>query len=198
MYKHLKRMIIAVCIWAGIAFIFILPMVVLWGISFDAETYETIPNPVAMRAMFIILAIACTFPFVMFWVEIVKLLKINHMNNLFEADADGYIPAAELAKQMGTSELKVIRKVNTASRKGYIVNVNYNAAQKAFLLSDNIADPSATRFKGQGTIINNNPFVGVNCPTCAAALKIRANTQGTCPFCGRTVVAPYYGAEQAK
>ena len=63
------------------------------------------------------------------------------MNNLFDADADGYIPAAELAKQMGTSELKVIRKVNNAIRKGYIVNVNYNAAQKAFLLSDTLQGP---------------------------------------------------------
>ncbi len=32
---------------------------------------------------------------------------------------------------------------------------------------------------------------GTNCPTCAAALKIRANTLGTCPFCGKELFVPY-------
>ena len=196
MYKHLKRIIIAICIWAGIAVMCILPAVVFWGISFDAKTYETIPNPLAMRICFILLALATTVPFIMFWVKTVQLLIINHMNNLFEADADGFVPVSEMARAMGTSEAKVIKKVTGAIRKGYIVNVNYSAAQKAFLLSDKIAD-SSTRFKGQGAP-PNNPFVGVNCPTCAAALKIRANTQGVCPFCGRQLFVPYNDPNQAQ
>ena len=182
-------MTIAVCIWCGIAILFTLPGVVFWGISFDTKTYENISDPLAMRISFIILAIASTVPFVMFWIKLVQLLIINHMNNLFEADADGFVPVAEFAKEMGLSEAKAVKKVNNAIRKGYIVNVNYNAGQKAFLLSDKITDAS-TRFKGQGAPANI-PFVGINCPTCAAALKIRANTEGICPFCGRTVIAPY-------
>ena len=38
----------------------------------------------------------------------------------------------------------------------------------------------------------NKPFIGVHCPGCAASLKIRANTQGTCPYCGRLITAPSY------
>ena len=195
MYKNLKRIIIAVCIWGGIAMMCILPAVVFWGISFDTKTYETAAEPVAARIIFILLAIASTVPFIMFWIKIVKLLVINHMNNLLEADTDGFVPVNELARAMGTSEARVTKKVNGAIRKGYLVNINYSASQKAFLLSDKIADPSATRFKGQGAP-PNNPFVGINCPTCAAALKIRANAQGVCPFCGRTVYASYSATEQ--
>ena len=113
------------------------------------------------------------------------------MYNQFEADTDGFVPVSEFAREMGTSETKIVKKVTNAIRKGYIVNVNYNASQKAFLLSDKIIDSTATRFKGQGAYADNNPFIGTNCPTCAAALKIRANTLGTCPFCGRELFVPY-------
>ena len=197
MYKHLKKMTIAVIIWAVIACIFIMPCIVLWGFSIFGD-FSDLKEALATRITCIILAIAMTVPFVMFWIKMVQLLVINHMNNLFEADADGFVPVSELAKEMGRSEEKVIRKVNNAIRKGYIVNVNYSAAQKAFLLSDKITDLSATRFKGQVSMSAVNPFVGVNCPTCAAALKIRANTEGTCPFCGRTIIASYSAPESTQ
>ena len=103
----------------------ILPAVVFWGISFDTKTYETAAEPVAARIIFILLAIASTVPFIMFWIKIVKLLVINHMNNLLEADTDGFVPVNELARAMGTSEARVIKKVNGAIRKGYLVNINY-------------------------------------------------------------------------
>lgn len=75
MYKNLKRIIIAVCIWGGIAMMCILPAVVFWGISFDTKTYETAAEPVAARIIFILLAIASTVPFIMFWIKIVKPLS---------------------------------------------------------------------------------------------------------------------------
>ena len=190
MYKHLKKITIAIIIWAVIAVMCILPSVVLWCAIFMGA-FDELENALATKIIFTIIAVATTVPFVFFWIKIVQLLIINRMNNLFEADADGFVPVSEFAREMGTSEARVIKKVTNAIRKGYIVNVNYSAAQKAFLLSDKIIDSTATRFKGQGAYVSNNPFIGINCPACAAALKIRANTQGVCPFCGRTVFAPY-------
>ena len=197
MYKHLKKMTIAIIIWAVIAVMCIMPAVVLWGATFFGA-FDELEEALATKIVVIILAIATTVPFVMFWIKTVQLLIINHMNNLFEADADGFVPVSEFAREMGMSEAKVIKKVTNAIRKGYIVNVNYSAAQKAFLLSDKIIDSTATRFKGQGAYFNNNPFLGTNCPTCAAALKIRANTLGTCPFCGREIFVPYAVPETTK
>lgn len=197
MYKHLKKMTIAIIIWGAIAVVCVLPAIVLWGATFFGA-FDELDNSLATKLVFIIFAIAATVPFVMFWIKIVQLLIINRMNNLFEADADGFVPVSEFAREMGTSEAKVIKKVTGAIRKGYIVNVNYSAARKAFLLSDKIIDSTATRFKGQGAYIGNNPFVGTNCPTCAAALKIRANTLGTCPFCGREIFVPYAVPETTK
>lgn len=197
MYKHLKKMTIAIIIWAVIAVMCVIPAVVLWGATLFGA-FDELEEALATKIVFIILAIATTVPFVMFWIKMVQLLIINHMNNLFEADADGFVPVDEFAREMGTSEAKVIKKVTNAIRKGYIVNVNYSAAQKAFLLSDKIIDSTATRFKGQGAYFNNNPFLGINCPTCAAALKIRANTQGTCSFCGKEIFVPYAVPETTK
>ena len=197
MYKHLKKMTIAIIIWGAIAVMCVIPAVVLWGATLFGA-FDELEEALATKIVFIILAIAATVPFVMFWIKMVQLLIINHMNNLFEADADGFVPVDEFAREMGTSEAKVIKKVTNAIRKGYIVNVNYSAAQKAFLLSDKIIDSTATRFKGQGAYFNNNPFLGINCPTCAAALKIRANTQGTCPFCGKEIFVPYAVPETTK
>ena len=190
-------MTIAIIIWAVIAVICITPAIILWGAAFFAD-FSDLDEALASKIIVIILAIATTVPFVMFWIKTIQLLIINHMNNLFEADADGFVPVSEFAREMGTSEAKVIKKVTNAIRKGYIVNVNYSAAQKAFLLSDKIIDSSATRFKGQSAYVCNNPFLGINCPTCAAALKIRANTQGTCPFCGKELFVPYSGQEQGQ
>ena len=138
-------MTIAIIIWGAIAVMCVIPAVVLWGATLFGA-FDELEEALATKIVFIILAIATTVPFVMFWIKMVQLLIINHMNNLFEADADGFVPVDEFAREMGTSEAKVIKKVTNAIRKGYIVNVNYSAAQKAFLLSDKIIDSTATRF----------------------------------------------------
>ena len=186
MYKNIKKMSISICIWASIQVVFLLPAVTCWAITFDNSVYEDMSDPWMYRIAYLFVAIISTVPSVFFWIKFVQLLVINRINNLLEADADGFVPVAELAKEMGMSEAKMIKKANNAIRKGYLINCNYSMSQKAFLLSDKTGQPN---LNAPGAP-ENRPFIGVSCPSCAASLKIRANTQGTCPFCGRLIQAP--------
>ena len=192
MYKNIKKMSVAICIWAGIAVISILPAVVFWGISFDTEVYENFENPVMYRIVYLFFALLFTVPFVVFWLKTVQLMLINRLNDLLAADADGFVPISELSKAMGLTEAKMIKKATKAIRKGYLINCNYSMTQKAFLLSDKIGKPQ----QAHPGIPEDRPFIGVSCPCCAASLKIRANTQGTCPFCGQVILAPSYKGNQ--
>ena len=186
MYKNVKKMAVSICIWAFVQVFFLVPGITCWWITFDSSAYDGLNDPMMYRIAYLFVAIISTVPFVFFWIKVVQLLIINRFNTLFEADADGFIPVAELAKEMGMSEAKLIKKTNNAIRKGYLINCNYSASQRAFLLSDKTGKPE-TQFPGMPA---NQPFIGVSCPSCAASLKIRATTQGTCPFCGRLIQAP--------
>ena len=126
--------------------------------------------------------------FVVFFIKGAHAVFTRRISDLFTADADGFVPVSELAKALGYTEDKTISKVTKMIRKGYLINCNYSANQRAFLLSDKIGAPTGM-YQGAPA---NNPFVGVHCPGCAASLKIRANTMGTCPYCGRLITAPYY------
>lgn len=191
MYKNLKRMTISVYIWCAAGFVSILPAVVFWGISFDTKTYETVDDPAPMRIVFFILALLFTTPLVVFFINIGKLFVVNRLSELFSADADGFVPVSELASAMGMTEDKVIAKATSAIRKGHLINCNYSAHQRAFLLSDKIGTPTGM-FQGAPA---NHPFIGVHCPGCGASLKIRESTQGTCPYCGRLIIAAQYSAK---
>ena len=120
-------------------------------------------------------------------------LAIQRISDLFTADTDGFVPVSELAKGMGMPEKMLIKKATRAIRKGTLVNCNYSVSKRAFLLSDKIGK----NYENGGGIPENKPFVGVNCPSCAASLKIRANTVGICPFCGKQLIAQY-SPEQPK
>ena len=188
MYQNKRRGIVGTIIWCVLCGISVLPAVVLWGITFDTKTYQKMDDPVAMRIMYLVFAIVFTAPFVVFFIKGGHAVFTRRISDLFTADADGFVPVSELAKALGYTEDKTISKVTKMIRKGYLINCNYSANQRAFLLSDKIGAPTGM-YQGAPA---NNPFVGVHCPGCAASLKIRANTMGTCPYCGRLITAPYY------
>ena len=181
MYKNAKKISISICIWLGIQMVFLLPAVVCWGITFDNSVYEKMNDPWMYRAAYLFIALISSFPFVMFWIKFAQSMILVRIDSLLEADQDGFVPIGDLAKAMGLSVPKMIKKINNAIRKGYLINCNYSVTQKAVLLSDKIGKPD-TQFRGMP---ENLPFIGVRCPCCGASLKIRAKTQGTCPFCGR-------------
>ena len=188
MYQNKSRGIVGTIIWCVLCGISVLPAVVLWGITFDTKVYQKMDDPVAMRIMYLVFAIVFTAPFVVFFIKGSHAVFTRRISDLFTADADGFVPVSELAKALGYTEDKTISKVTKMIRKGYLINCNYSANQRAFLLSDKIGAPTGM-YQGAPA---NNPFVGVHCPGCAASLKIRANTMGTCPYCGRLITAPYY------
>ena len=181
-------MIAGYYIWFVITMICVMPAVVFWGISCDGKTYENLDDPVPMRIIFFVFAIAFTTPMVISWIKSSNAFFVRRVSDLFTADADGFVPVSELATAMGIPEYKLVDKITFYMRKGYIINCNYSAAQKAFLLSDKIGAPTSMY---QGAPVNQ-PFIGVHCPGCGASLKIRANTQGTCPYCGRLIIAPSF------
>ncbi|MCR4671276.1 MAG: hypothetical protein K5643_08800 [Saccharofermentans sp.] len=115
-----------------------------------------------------------------------RLSFVTRANRLLEKDEDGYVPLNEFAKEMGLTEEKLINYFEYGMRKGYIVNMNYDSAHRVFLLSDKMT-PQRSILMGRP---EDRPFIGVHCPGCAASLKIRTSTGGTCPYCGRTIVAP--------
>lgn len=186
MYRNARKLSLSICIWAGISCFLLLPTFTLWGISFDRSAYEELSNPLTYRIAYIFLALVCTTPFIIFWITFIRSLMIQRISDFFTADADGFVPVADLAKAMGMSEARMIKTTDKAIRKGYLVNCNYSVSQRAYLLSDKIGQ----NYENGGGIPENKPFIGVSCPCCAASLKIRASTQGTCPFCGRLIQAP--------
>ena len=188
MYQNKNRGIVATIIWCVVSGICIMPAVVLWGISFDTKTYQKIDDPLMFRVMYLVFAIAFTAPIVVFFYKAIQAGYVRHISDLFTADADGFVPVSELARALGKTEEQTISKITTLIRKGYLINCNYSANQRAFLLSDKIGAPT-TMYQGAPA---NNPFIGVHCPGCGASLKIRSNTMGTCPYCGRLITAPTF------
>lgn len=122
MYKNTKKISIAICIWAGIQVIFVVPAVVFWGISFDTATYEKMTDPWMYRTAFLFLALISTFPSVMFWIKFVQCMVIVRLNSLLEKDQDGFVPIADLAKAMGKSVPGMIKKLNNYIRKGHVLS----------------------------------------------------------------------------
>lgn len=188
MYQNRSRGIVATIIWCIVSGMCILPAVVLWGISFDTKIYERLEDPGLYRVMYLVFAIAFTAPIVVFFIKGAQAAYVRHISDLFTADADGFVPVSEFAKALNKTEEQTINKITELIRKGYLINCNYSAHQRAFLLSDKIGAPT-NMYQGAPA---NNPFIGVHCPGCAASLKIRANTQGTCPYCGRLITAPSF------
>ena len=183
MYRNARKLSLSVCIWAGISCFLLLPTVTFWGISFDKSVYEDLSNPLTYRIGYIFLALL----FTIFWITFFRSLTIQRISDFFTADADGFVPISDLAKAMGMSEARLIKRTTKAIQKGLLVNCNYSVSQRAFLLSDKIG----RNYENGGGVPENKPFVGVNCPSCAAAIKIRANTVGICPFCGKQLIAQY-------
>ena len=194
MYQNRSKGVVAPIIWCIVCGMCIMPAVVLWGITFDTKIYETIDEPVLYRMMYLVFAIAFTAPIVVFFIKCAQTAAVRHISDLFTADADGFVPVAELARALNKTEEETISKITKMIRRGYLINCNYSAHQRAFLLSDKIGAPT-TMFQGAP---ENKPFIGVHCPGCAASLKIRANTMGTCPYCGRLISAPTFDPETNK
>lgn len=103
------------------------------------------------------------------------------MNNLLVNDEDGLIPVKEICDYLHMDRKKFEKARLYGIRKKIFINMVYDDANDRFILSDRYKPGEKTTAK---------PFIGMSCPGCAAALKIRSGATCQCPVCGREVTAP--------
>lgn len=185
MYKNNNKLLVTMFIWmilAGNGFI--------WAFIFcgvGTSELKGLDDALPYRIVYLFLAALNIGLIVLCGIKYMHMMAVNEINRFFSADEDGYVPLSDLSKALNYPEYKVLKIINTNLRKGYLINFNYDASERAFLLSDKYKPSSSIRFYGEP---ENRPFIGVHCPGCAASLKIRSGTAGTCPYCGREVIAP--------
>ena len=186
MYKNIGKMTLSTAIWGVLSTIGFLNAMIMFGILTDRKYTEKIDN--GMRALYAVIFLVGAALVCIFWKKFMNFGLIGRMNDIFMADDDGYVPLEDLSKELGMSAEKILPVANMGIRKGYMINLNYNASEKAFLLSDKLKKPEPVL----AGVPENKPFIGIHCPGCAASLKIRSNTRGVCPYCGREILAPEY------
>ena len=184
MYINNKKTYFSLFWWTLVGSVAFMGAAIFTGIFFDDSPMD---DPVPTKIMFFLMAAGSIALLVCYIRNMTMLGTVTRLNRLFAADEDGYVPVEDLCKETGIPEHKLLAQTNKAMLKGYIINCNYNAAEKAFLLSDKIRKVPALTLRGAP---ENKPFIGIHCPGCAASLKIRVETKGTCPYCGREIIAP--------
>lgn len=187
MYKNQSKLVATLLIWSAIAVPAFCFGIVLLGVLGSRPKVE---DPVSVYALYIIMLIPCAFLIYMYFRRFGNVGFAQRVSNYFEKDSDGLVPVNEFATAMGMTQEQVVKKTNYLIRKGYLVNTNYDNAHRVFLLSDKYRPQS--EFAVSRGLPEDKPFQGVTCPGCAAALKIRAETRGVCPYCGREIIGPSF------
>lgn len=99
-----------------------------------------------------------------------------NINTFLQADDDGIVYIKDLAAYLKKPEVKAIKIIKYMIRKKILVRLNYNNEEKIIMLTDRR--------------IHETSFIGIHCPGCQAALKVRTNTESVCPICGRRLFVP--------
>ena len=174
MYINRKRASVSICIWSAI---FVPAFTMLFAVIGTAVEYGEIYDfPVLFT-----LGVICVVLIFFYVRTLVYQMRIAAMERVFQNDEDGVVPADELAKYLNISEAKLRRIRIYGERKRLLINCVFDAENNRYVLTDRYDQEKA---------VGTKPFVGMSCPGCAAPLKIRAGSTGTCPFCGRDVTAP--------
>ena len=99
-----------------------------------------------------------------------------NINTFLQADDDGIVYIKDLAAYLKKPEVKAIKIIKYMIRKKILVRLNYNNEEKIIMLTDRR--------------VHETSFIGIHCPGCQAALKVRTNTESVCPICGRRLFVP--------
>ncbi|MBO4243350.1 MAG: hypothetical protein J5883_08745 [Clostridiales bacterium] len=108
------------------------------------------------------------------------------INTIMKNDDDGLVPVKELCGYLNMTREKFEKARLYGIRKKILINMVYDDANDRFVLTDRF-DPAKAAANEEKAA---KPFIGMSCPGCAAALKIRSGATGICPVCGREVTAP--------
>lgn len=180
MYKNKERIFLSILLWSPLFVIGCTGVFIFIGVICDNIGSLN----AAQIALFVFMGALCASLAWLYTRKFKELMIMNAISELLAADADGIVPLKELAKQMDKPEMVLLKYIDKGMRKGFLVNMNYNAAEGAVYLSDR-ARQAEILLKGAP---EDKPFVGVHCEGCGASLKIRVKTKGTCPFCGREII----------
>ena len=99
-----------------------------------------------------------------------------NINTFLQADDDGIVYIKDLAAYLKKPEVKAIKIIKYMIRKKILVRLNYNNEEKIIMQTDRR--------------VHETSFIGIHCPGCQAALKVRTNTESVCPICGRRLFVP--------
>ena len=99
-----------------------------------------------------------------------------NINTFLQADDDGIVYIKDLAAYLKKPEVKAIKIIKYMIRKKILVRLNYNNEEKIIMRTDRR--------------VHETSFIGIHCPGCQAALKVRTNTESVCPICGRRLFVP--------
>lgn len=181
MYKNKEKMLVSILLWSVVGVIGFTGVFIFLGVFFDTLG----STEASVGAGFLFCAFVCGAMVWLYLKTFANLMVMNRISDLLALDEDGVVPLQELADEMKTPKMKLLRHMDKGMRKGFLVNMNYNASDGVIYLSDRARRKEAILFKG---VPEDKPFVGVHCEGCGASLKIRVRTRGTCPFCGREII----------
>lgn len=174
MYINRNKTTFLILIWSVIVVPAFMFDVVIAGTMGEYQNWELFPM---FSFFFVVFGLLC-WGYVRTFKRIMQLAK---MESVLKNDADGIVPADEIMEYMNISPKEFAKIRSYAERKKLLINLVYDETNRNFILTDR-ADVKAGS--------KDRPFIGLSCPGCAAPLKIRSGTTGSCPFCGRDVTAP--------
>jgi len=180
LYVNRSKISVSVCLWSVLFVIGFTGAFIFIGTLCEEGPFD---NPVPTILFFLLCAAGCIFLVIKYLLRLSIFSFVYKLDRLFEADADGYVPLEELARESGYDVEKTLNKLRFVIRKGWLINLNYNETDRVVLLSDKAGSPLL------GGKPEDKPFIGVHCQSCGASLKVRTNTEATCPFCGRRINA---------
>ena len=100
---------------------------------------------------------------------------VTFCNKIFENDPDGEVEIDEILARKGRApRSSYAAKIEKLYDKGFFKNLTYDKKYRYFELTDKI----------KNVALYNRRFIGINCPGCAAPLKIRKGYVVVCDRCG--------------
>ena len=182
MYINKKRIMFWLLLWSVIVIPAFTMETVIIGTMFSTQEWDYLP---VFLFFFIVFGFLC-WGYISTFIRIGQLTKLD---SVLKNDADGIVPASEIMEYMNITPKMLYKIRHYGDRKKILINLVYDETNQRFILTDR-ADPNAGA--------KDRPFIGLSCPGCAAPLKIRSGTTGSCPFCGRDVTAPSIVVEEPK
>lgn len=105
-----------------------------------------------------------------------KLSLVRRYNQIFMCDKDGVVTMAELSRQMGKPEEKILSELKWLFKHSLFCDCTLQVG----------GDPCVILSGESGS---RSSFVNVICDKCNGTTRLRAGTSGKCDYCGSAISA---------